>query len=124
MEDFLNQEKSNQNQSHLLKDLAQMPSAIDQLKKLSFSFNQLELWQMTVSQMSIEGDRISIQGVILKPYISRLKNHLKTQAQNNTFKEKKPDPTIVTQSMAEEDSFEEESQWESFNFAFTMKKQV
>ncbi len=94
---FLNRRKKIQTQSHLFQSLTHFPSAVDQLKKLSFSFDQLELWQIIVSQMDINGSHIHIQGAILKPYFSQLKAHLSSQAQSNTFEEKKINTKIIDQ---------------------------
>ena len=114
---FLNQKKDIQHQSHLFQSLVHLPSAIDQLKKLSFSFNQLDLWNLTVSKMDINGNRIKLEGTILKPYLSTLKDHLKSQSQKNSFRQRKASSKITSQLKSQKDSKEEVA----FNFTFKVK---
>ena len=126
VEKYLNQKKDAQTQSNLFQSLTHLPSAIDQLKKLSFSFDQLDLWQITISQMDIEGNRIHMQGAVLKLYISQLKSHLKSQAKDKTFQLKKADLKIIDQLKSAQVFLDEEKDKEKLmekNESFTTQEE-
>ena len=122
VEEFLNQKRDIQNQSHLFQSLISFPSAVDQLKKLSFSFNQLNLWNLTVSQMKISGDQIKIEGTVLTSYFSALKTHLRSQSKKGSFRERETGSKKISRlnGRSLENEIPSEQQI-AFNFTFKMK---
>lgn len=89
VEKFLNRKKQSNETHKAFKSLNQIPSALETLKQVSFSFTASSSWNMEINQLEIKNRQLNIQGVIEKKHLTSLVQHLKTLAENGKIQQHK-----------------------------------
>ena len=123
---FLKKKKKSSKAQQLFGSIPQMPFAMKKLEKITRAVENPELWSLELTELDIQGSKVTMSGFIAETYLKTLKKNLNSIAGGKkiTDSTKKSKPSIAkkhpekTQSPA--DSPPEQSLLVFFHFTFEM----
>lgn len=83
---FINSKKEWTKQTELTEKLADIPSALDKIKRLSVAIKKKEAWNLEIQELNIIGNKVEIRGNISPQYLKKLKKNLIDLAENGSLK--------------------------------------
>ena len=102
---FINSKKEWSKQTELTEKLADIPSALDKIKKLSVAIKKQESWNLEIKELNVIDDKIEIKGNISSQYLESFKKDLIDLTANGNLKTlpitQPKDPTVETPSKKE-----------------------
>ena len=111
---FLKTKQDLSKKNMIYNQLPEIPSAIDQLKRISFALKRPSQWELELSQLDINGTHVKISGWILKEYLDQLKSNLTSMASDKIRSQ-------VNNKNTENKEDANNKQTVSFRFSFQMK---
>jgi len=86
VQSFIKKQKEQVKQIQLVKEIDNLPSALDKVKNLSLAIEKKEDWNLEIKNLKIIGDRVEIQGTIENQYLRNLEKNLKNLAVKDSLK--------------------------------------
>ena len=113
---FITSKKEWSKQTDLTEKLADIPSALDKIKRLSVAIKKQESWNLEIQELNVAGDKVEIKGNISSSYLKNLKKHLTDLAANGSLK------TLPIEQPKEKPAETNESDTVFFKYSFIQKR--
>lgn len=113
---FIDNKKMMTQKTKLIKQISNIPSALDQIKELSMAIKKQDTWNLKIHRLNIKNNKIEMEGYIHPNYLITLEKSLIPLAVSGSFK------NLIKHNKPENLSKNLENKQILFRYSFTKKQ--